>query len=568
MEPPMQHLYSPKFRAAVLVAGSRLALASFSLAAVWLDPTRPVQYVRLVQALLVVYTLHSIAVLAALWRARTPLPHSVPRHAIDLIVFSVCLYASAGASSPLFAFFAFLLVAGSLRWQWRGTLWTGAAMLLAFVATGLYGLFVHPGLFKLNEFIIGGVSLVVTAALLAELGLYEDRARREIRELATEPEADPADLDALVRALPRWAAHVMDSPRALIAWEESDEPWLCLASYDAGTGQSRYAREAPGVIEPLVADDLAGAHFLCRRAVDPTDPVLHTSPGGFKRWQGAPLHPLLRERFSVTSVLSVAFEAETARGRLFLFDKGRMTSDDLVVGEIVAHRIAHHLDRSYLLRRLAERAALEERLRLGRDLHDGALHALAGVALELESLLRMPKSALASSQDLLREMQRALEAEQRALRVVIGQLRTSRDSPDPSLRLSIRLQDLTERLERRPGFRVEWGVTDLDALPDQLANEIYLLLHEALVNAQRHSGASVVRVEAAARSGRIVLVVADNGRGFPFRGRYDLAALTALHVGPATLKERVALLKGSLTIASDEHGSWLEISLPNTPLEP
>jgi signal transduction histidine kinase len=83
----------------------------------------------------------------------------------------------------------------------------------------------------------------------------------------------------------------------------------------------------------------------------------------------------------------------------------------------------------------------------------------------------------------------------------------------------------------------------------------------AIINAARHSGASTVRLEAASQDGSITAVVADNGRGFPFKGRYDLAALRARRLGPATLKERVAKLGGSLIVDSTAHGSQVRISL-------
>ena len=58
------------------------------------------------------------------------------------------------------------------------------------------------------------------------------------------------------------------------------------------------------------------------------------------------------------------------------------------------------------------------------------------------------------------------------------------------------------------------------------------------------------------------LMVCDNGRGFPFRGQYDLAALTALALGPRMLRERVVSLGGDLSIDSTAAGACLHITLP------
>jgi len=95
-----------------------------------------------------------------------------------------------------------------------------------------------------------------------------------------------------------------------------------------------------------------------------------------------------------------------------------------------------------------------------------------------------------------------------------------------------------------------------------LAQEIYLLFHESLINAARHAHALTVRAELGVEGSLVRIIVADDGRGFPFRGHYDQAALTKMNVGPATLKERVASLGGSLAIDSSDTGTRLEINLP------
>jgi signal transduction histidine kinase len=61
---------------------------------------------------------------------------------------------------------------------------------------------------------------------------------------------------------------------------------------------------------------------------------------------------------------------------------------------------------------------------------------------------------------------------------------------------------------------------------------------------------------------RVYITVTDDGRGFPFSGRYDLAALTDAQLGPVSLKQRVASLHGELVLTSTLIGSRLEISLP------
>lgn len=81
------------------------------------------------------------------------------------------------------------------------------------------------------------------------------------------------------------------------------------------------------------------------------------------------------------------------------------------------------------------------------------------------------------------------------------------------------------------------------------------------MNAVRHSGASMVRLEAERRDGQVMAVVSDNGRGFPFKGRYDLDRLISSRMGPISLTERVVQLGGTLVVDSSAGGTQVVISL-------
>ena len=99
-------------------------------------------------------------------------------------------------------------------------------------------------------------------------------------------------------------------------------------------------------------------------------------------------------------------------------------------------------------------------------------------------------------------------------------------------------------------------------ISDQLAYEIYRIVQEALVNAARHAHASAARVEVDAGGDEVRIDITDDGRGFAFRGRHDLAELQAMGVGPVSLRERVAAQGGSLVVDSSDGGSRLSIRLP------
>ncbi len=555
----MSHVYSPHCRSDRLIAGARMVLLSFSLVAVYFDPhVRPSGDSRIAHVLLALYGIYAFIRCGLVWNARFPVACPLRGLFVDLAALALLLFAT-GACGPLLPLFALPLLSASLRWQRRGTLWTAGCMLLVLFAFGVSEAVWHTERFELTEFLIQLAWLGLAAVLLGELSAHEARSRRDLQKLATEPDVGANDLDALVRHLPRWAADVLGAPRTLVAWEEADEPWLYFASWEGG--ESRHTREPPGVAD-LIAPALVDSDFATHGEAG--RPVLRTSArGGYTWWEGDPLQPALRKRFAVTSVLSVRFDLDPARGRLFIFDKPEMTSDDLVLAEIVARQIGGRLNQFYLLGRLAEQAALDERVRLGRDLHDGALHALAGVALELEGLIRASKGEFTHAEARLRELQANLVLEQRTLRMLIGRFRaTHHVALHPRLSLSVRLKDLIDRIERRWGIKVEWHTTDLEALSDSLADEVYLAIHEGLVNAARHAEASMVVLDVRLEDRSVKITINDNGRGFSFKGQFDQAALAKLGFGPATLRERAVALNGSLTLDSTEHGTRLELCLP------
>jgi signal transduction histidine kinase len=241
-----------------------------------------------------------------------------------------------------------------------------------------------------------------------------------------------------------------------------------------------------------------------------------------------------------------------------------MNVDDAVLGQVVARHVAAALDHLYVQQRLQQAAVMEERVRFARDLHDGLLQSLTGTGLQLETVRRVLRQEPQVAIDRLADIQHLIVAEQRNLRSYIRDLKPAAfpaASEAPGLRAT--LQALAERVESHWGLRVTLTAGDLAACEAAgLGHHVSHIVHEALVNAARHGGASAAAVTVEERGQALVIVVADNGHGFPFHGRHDLAALQAMQAGPVSLKERTAALHGGLTIESDGGGARLEITLP------
>jgi signal transduction histidine kinase len=561
----MEPLYSPQSRAERLIAGGRVVLAASSLFAVWFDPSEPAKYARIAYSLLVFYVIYSVAIAALVWRSDAPSNgQRLATHCFDLIFFSLFIYFTAGPASPFTAYFVFSLVCATLRWQWRGTLWTALASLAAFLGVGLYFTVVlgDPA-FQIYSLIVRGVYLAVTAVLLGYLGAHEDQTRRDMARVAAWPQAEPQRIEPLVHQLLEHAAQALGASRTLLAWVEREEPWLYVASWEGS--RLTWSRSSPEPFARLVAEPLQASSFLCPDAADAGCTVLYKSTAGLARWRGSPLDPELRERFDVHAVLSVPIEGESIEGRLFFTGKRSMTSDDLVLGEIVAGVLASRLDHFYLNQRLQGAVATEDRIRLARDLHDGVLQSLTGIGLRLAAVRGVLGEDPRAARDSLEVLQELIAREQRDLRFFIQELK-----PPPlgaageGSSLAGSVAELVRRIELEWGLRAELRMQGLEGpIPETLARDVYHVVREALVNAVRHGEASAVRLQITRGLGdTLAIIVADNGRGFPFQGRYTHRELAEGHLGPRTLLERVTSLHGTLSIESSASGARLDIAIP------
>jgi len=126
------------------------------------------------------------------------------------------------------------------------------------------------------------------------------------------------------------------------------------------------------------------------------------------------------------------------------------------------------------------------------------------------------------------------------------------------------LRDTVERFQRETGINARF-VTDLEQLdmPQRVCREILRIVQEGLVNVRKHSGARHALVRLASNGDKWNLTVEDDGKGFPFAGRYNQQEMEEAGKGPMIIKERVGLIAGELTIESTPgQGSRVEVIVP------
>jgi hypothetical protein len=269
-------------RAERLIAAGRVVLSVFSLLAVWLDPTEPTRYASIAYSLLAVYVVYSLVLAVLAFRSYALLLElRLPSHLVDLAVTILVSFFTEGPTSPFFLYFVFAMLSAAVRWGWTGTIWTAAASLASFLGLGyLFAEVLHDPGFELNRFIVRAVYLGVIASLIGHLGIFDERLRREVSRLATWPHA-PADGTEPVRDVLERVAGILGLSHLLIVWEDEEEPWQYLALWNAG--RCEWMREPAGTYEPLVAEPLAEASFLCADAGAASPRVICTSEAGLRR---------------------------------------------------------------------------------------------------------------------------------------------------------------------------------------------------------------------------------------------------------------------------------------------
>jgi PAS domain S-box-containing protein len=207
----------------------------------------------------------------------------------------------------------------------------------------------------------------------------------------------------------------------------------------------------------------------------------------------------------------------------------------------IASQAASAIENARLYEQGQRLAALEERQRLARELHDSVSQALYGISLAahtVQGLLERGSPQAGEPLDYLLRLADAALAEMRAL---IFELR-----PDSLERegLVSALNKHVAAIRARHGLDVDADLCEEPGLPFPVKEALYRVAQEALNNAIKHARASRLEVRLSAAEDHIALSVRDNGIGFDPHGQYPG------HMGLHSMRERMERLNGALRIDS------------------
>jgi len=217
----------------------------------------------------------------------------------------------------------------------------------------------------------------------------------------------------------------------------------------------------------------------------------------------------------MTSFLGVPiFGAGEPLGNLYLTDKlgaEEFSEADQILVEMLAAHAAIAIQNAQLYEQVERLAVLEERTRIGMDLHDGVIQSVYAVGLTLESMrLALPDSADEPAL-LLDSAIEGLNDAIRDIRNFILDLRPRRFSGD----LPQGLARLVREFQANTMVPVSMTVSQqLDFLPTSLARAIFLTTQESMANVARHARAKNVTLTLMRSDSMVTLVIHDDGIGF------------------------------------------------------
>jgi signal transduction histidine kinase len=523
-----------------VIASGRLLLAFLFLVAGWANSGQSAPGMTL--PLLSFYFAWALGVTLLVWNswwldARL----AAPAHVVDVTVFMIMLYSSEGYTSPYFIFFIFILLSAAIRWGWKETAVTSAAIVGIYFAAGLLR-GPSPAL-EVEPFIIRTGHLLTLSAILIWFGSHRWFSGQSVEQGATP--LTPIGGDTFMTALQSGMA-ALGARQATLFWQETADEDVAVFRMDEGEAKPPPAGTV-ATIPPL-----PGALLF-----DPRKDRLLMRIGA-SRWRflraSAVLPAGLSNFIAKGAGLAVPIASGTAAGLAVFQGVPALSTDHLDFAPRLAAEMAARVQAAALLAAVEERSMGKARVDVARDLHDSIVQFLAGVGFQLEALNRSPAATGALGKSLA-ELKDTVMAEQRHLRAFVRGLRTGKPV---SLRdLARDCASLCQLLARQWNIECDFaGKSGSGRVSVRTQLDIQHLVREAVANAVRHGDAKKVTVSMRRDGDQLHLAVADDGRGFA------LSAAGGQPTPPRSLRARVRDARGDLEVRSKPGDTIILIRLP------
>ncbi len=196
-----------------------------------------------------------------------------------------------------------------------------------------------------------------------------------------------------------------------------------------------------------------------------------------------------------------------------------------------------------------ELAALRERERIARDMHDNLGHSLVALAVQLEAVQRLYRVDPQRASHQIDQLKQLTRDSMAVLRRTLEGVRAAGLGDRP---LSQALQQLCIATAQSANLDIRCAVSpQADQLDHDVADALWSLTQEALTNVQKHAQARHVQVQLQVQSGAVILDVHDDGVGINASPEQPINGPSGKHFGLQGMHERVTALGGSLQVQRD-----------------
>ncbi len=220
----------------------------------------------------------------------------------------------------------------------------------------------------------------------------------------------------------------------------------------------------------------------------------------------------------------------------------------------IADQAAVAVENTRLYHAAQQKATLEERQRLARELHDSVSQALYGIGLGARTARTLLDRDPDHAKEPLEYVLQLAEAGLTEMRSLIFELR-----PESLEREGIvsALNRQAKALRARHNLTIEVVTCPEPDTAVDIKEAIYRIAQEALHNVVKHARASIITLQLVDSQRELTLTVRDNGIGFDASGSFPG------HLGLRSMHERASRLGGSFTIQSaPQRGTTLIATLP------
>lgn len=539
---------------ASMVDRTRLVLSISALLTVFIDPAVVDGVTGFTWLVFCGYTLHSL-VLYVLPKLDQPFLKSTLVHWLDVGWYALIVFFTGGSNSFFFVFFFFVILASSFRWGFE----EGACVTLASA-----GLFALTGLVSVTDTEISRLLLRTTFILalgymIAYWGGSEVAQKRRLALLR-----EVSQLSNPRFGVDHTIAFVLEKTRAffgarsciLVMRDNESATWSLRTAMEDNAARAikaeRISAEAAAPLMTFPQEQIVVYTRPLCSALSRTGEYL-TYDQTQVRWSrhigepGESLAELLEARSFITAPLSL----RKGEGRIYVASSkkhGFSKGDALFLSHIGAQTFPV-IENIALLDRLASEAALRERQKIARDLHDTTIQPYIGLKHGLSAVRNKaaPDNPLIEDLDKLTAMATQVVGD---LRRYAGTFKSGPGPSEPVFLVAMRRQ--AAQVREFYGIDIVVSMEGEFEMSDRLAVEIFQIVNEGMSNIRKHTSAQRGLIRLKCANGWIRIQIEN-----------ESLEARAVEFMPRSIAERADALGGTARVEQGGNGrTVVDIAIP------